>query len=132
MDISRNWRLRQQRYRLEGTVCRSCDAKCFPPREVCTACGAEDLAPHRFTGRGTVYSYSVVHQAPERFDGSVPYAVGLVDLEEGPRITAMLTDVDPERVEIGMPVEMVVRVTNTEGDRGPVNYAYKFRPLLVP
>jgi len=131
MDISRNWRLRRQRYRLEGAACRACGQLFFPPREVCSRCRSEDLAPRTFSGRGTVYSHTVLHRGPESFDGGVPYAVGLVDLEEGPRVTAMITDVDPDRIEIGMAVEMVVRVTNTEGERGPINYSYKFRPLLI-
>ena len=131
MDISRNWRLRAQRYRLEGSVCQDCNQLSFPPRDVCRACGSTALWPHRLIGRGTVYSFTVLYQGPESFDGGVPYAVGLIDLEEGPRITAMLTDIDPEQVEIGMPVEMVIRVTNTEGERGPINYSYKFRPRLI-
>ena len=130
MDISRNWRLRAQRYRLEGGRCGSCSAVSFPPRPVCLECGAEDIEPHRLSGRGTVYSYTVLYQGPESFDGGVPYAVALIDLDEGPRITAMLTDIDPEEVDFGMPVEMVVRVTNTDGERGPINYSYKFRPRL--
>lgn len=130
MEISRNWRLRRQRYRLEGSECSACNTPAFPPREVCPRCGATEARPRRLTGRGRVFSYTVLHQGPESFDGGVPYAVGLIDLEDGPRITAMLTDVSPEQIEIGMPVEMVVRVTNTEGERGPINYSYKFRPPL--
>ena len=130
MDISRNWRLRAQRYRLEGGRCRSCNTLTFPPRPVCPNCGADQIEPQRLSGRGTVYSYTVLYQGPDSFDGGVPYAVGLIDLEEGPRITAMITDIDPEEVEFDMPVEMVVRVTNTDGERGPINYSYKFRPRL--
>lgn len=131
MDISRNWRLRAQRYRLEGSACGGCARVYFPPREVCPDCGSEDLEVRRLSGRGEIFSYTVLHRGPESFDGGVPYSVGLIDLVEGPRITAMITDIDPERVEIGMPVEMVIRVANTEGERGPINYSYKFRPLLT-
>lgn len=132
MEISRNWRLRQQRYRLEGTECPACGHLAFPPRDICIKCGDDSPQPRRLIGRGRIYSFTVLHQGPDSFDGSVPYAVGLIDLEEGPRITAMLTDVSPDDIAIGMQVQMVVRVTNTEGDRGPINYSYKFRPLLEP
>lgn len=131
MDISRNWRLRGQRYRLEGRACSACGALSFPPRDICKSCGSSESTPRRLVGRGTIYSYTIVRQGPESFDGGVPYAVGLIDLEEGPRVTAMITDINPEDVRIDMPVEMVVRVTNTEGERGPINYSYKFRPLLT-
>ncbi|MDQ7030266.1 MAG: Zn-ribbon domain-containing OB-fold protein [Ardenticatenia bacterium] len=130
MDIPRNWRLRDQRYRLQGTRCASCGAHHFPPRPVCPRCRGRHVEPYRFTGRGRVYSYTVVYQAPEGFEQYVPYVVALVDLEEGVRVTAQLTDVDPEEVAIGMPVEMVLRKLGEEGERGLILYGYKFRPRI--
>jgi len=44
MEIPRHWRLKQQRYALVGEVCLHCDAKIFPPREVCPQCGLEAKA----------------------------------------------------------------------------------------
>lgn len=128
MDISRNWRLREQRYRLQGTACLSCGAVHFPPREVCRACHSREWEPRYFHGEGTLASYTVVYQAPVGFDEQVPYAVGLVDLAEGPRLTAMLTDMDLDALEIGLPVEMVVRKLTEDGDEGAIQYGYKFRP----
>ena len=61
----------------------------------------------------------------------MPYIVALIDLEEGPRITAQLTDVASDEVEIGMPVEMVIRKISEEGERGLIVYGYKFRPPVV-
>jgi len=58
--------------------------------------------------------------------------VALVKLDEGPMITAQLTDVDNSAVEIGMPVEMVTRKMRNDGDeRGLIVYGYKFRPRLA-
>ncbi len=132
MDIPRNWRLRDQRYRLQGTKCTSCGERHFPPRQVCPRCKGRALEPYVFKGRGTVYSYTVVYQAPEGYEDYVPYVVALVDLEEGVRVTAQLTDISPDEVSIGMPVEMVVRKLYEEGDQGIILYGYKFRPLLTP
>lgn len=129
-DIPRNWRLREQRYRLEGTRCPACDALYFPPREICPTCRSRALESYRLSGRGTVYSHTTIYQAPEGFEHSVPYVVALIDLEEGPRITAQLTDTDPDEVEVGMPVEMVIRKWNEQGETGLVNYGYKFRKPL--
>jgi uncharacterized OB-fold protein len=57
--------------------------------------------------------------------------VALVKLEEGPMLTAQLTDLGSRPVEIGMPVEMVTRRMRNDGDeRGVIVYGYKFRPLL--
>jgi hypothetical protein len=55
----------------------------------------------------------------------------LIKLEEGPLITAQLTDTDSEEVKIGMPVEMVTRKLRTQGEEGLIVYGYKFRPQLV-
>lgn len=82
------------------------------------------------SGRGTVYSYSRVMAAPEGFDSGAPYYVALVALDEGPLITAQLTDIDPDDVRIGLPVEMVTRVMRQDGDRGLIDYSFKFRPIL--
>jgi uncharacterized OB-fold protein len=55
----------------------------------------------------------------------------LVKLEEGPLVTAQLTDLGSQPVEIGMPVEMVTRRLRQDGDdRGMLIYGYKFRPVL--
>ncbi|MGB0383831.1 MAG: Zn-ribbon domain-containing OB-fold protein [Ardenticatenaceae bacterium] len=128
MDIPRNWRLRNQRYQLEGSACTRCQALYFPPREVCKRCRSRHLEPHRLRGEGTLASYTVVYQAPEGFEGQVPYAVGLVDLADGPRITAMLSDLNLDELRIGQPVEMVIRKINEDGAQGMINYGYKFRP----
>jgi uncharacterized OB-fold protein len=86
--------------------------------------------PFQFSGRGEVYSFSTVYHPPEGFDEYAPYTVALVRLDEGPMIAAQLTDVDGEKVEIGMPVEMVTRKLREDGKRGMIVYGYKFRPML--
>ena len=131
MEIARHWRLKKQRYALVGEVCPHCEAKIFPPRDVCPECSGEAKTPYSFSGRGEIYSYTTVHNAPEGFQESAPYAVALVKLEEGPVVTAQLTDLGDEPVEIGMPVEMVTRKLRTDGDeRGLLVYGYKFRPAV--
>jgi hypothetical protein len=80
---------------------------------------------------GEVYSYSTVYNAPEGYQENIPYTVALVKLEEGPLVTAQLTDVEPQEVAVGMPVEMVTRKIRQEGDRGVIVYGYKFRPRLA-
>ncbi len=131
MEISRHWRLKRQRYDLVGEICPHCDSKIFPPRDICPECGEDARTLHKFNGRGTVYSYTTVYDPPAGFEGSAPYTVALVQLDEGPMVTAQLTDVGGQPVEIGTPVEMVTRRLRSDGDRGVLLYGYKFRPLLV-
>lgn len=129
MDLPRHWRLKEQRYKLEGGECAACGQKLFPPREVCPHCKSRDVKPYRFKGEGEVYSFSTVYQAPDGYAQEVPYVVALVKLDEGPLVTAQLTDVDSESAEIGMRVEMVTRKLTAYGEDGLIVYGYKFRPI---
>ncbi|MBU2610168.1 MAG: Zn-ribbon domain-containing OB-fold protein [Chloroflexi bacterium] len=132
MEIPRHWRLKHQRYGLVGEVCPHCEAKIFPPRDVCPACGGEAKTAYAFSGKGEVYSYTTIYEAPAGYDESAPYTVALVKLAEGPLLTAQLTDMGEQPVEIGMPVEMVTRKLRQDGDeRGMLVYGYKFRPVLA-
>ncbi len=132
MEISRHWRLKQQRYGLVGEVCPHCEVKIFPPRDICPECGGEAKTLFNFSGKGQVYSFTTIYEAPSGFDENVPYTVALVKLDEGPVLTAQLTDVDNDQVEIGMPVEMVTRKLRNDGDeRGMIVYGYKFRPAVT-
>jgi uncharacterized OB-fold protein len=131
MEISRHWRLRKQRYGLAGEVCPHCDAKIFPPRDVCPECGLEAKTAYTFSGRGQVYSFTTVYDPPAGYEENAPYTVALVKLEEGPLVTAQLTDLGDQAVEIGAPVEMVTRRLRQDGDeRGLIVYGYKFRPVM--
>ncbi|MBL8116200.1 MAG: Zn-ribbon domain-containing OB-fold protein [Anaerolineae bacterium] len=82
-----------------------------------------------FSGTGEIYSFTTLQETPEGFDDQAPYTLALVKLDEGPMITAQLTDID-EPVAIGDRVEMVTRRLTSEGDRGMIVYGYKFRKTL--
>ena len=131
MDIPRHWRLNKQRYSLVGEVCGHCESKVFPPRDICPECGEEAKTLYKFSGIGEVYSYTTVYDAPAGFEESAPYTVAMIRLAEGPLVTAQLTDLGEQSVEIGMPVEMVTRKLRSATDeRGMLVYGYKFRPVL--
>jgi uncharacterized protein len=82
-----------------------------------------------FSGTGEVYSFTVLQEPPEGFEDQAPYILALVKLDEGPTITAQITDSDGT-IEIGDRVEMVTRKLTTEGQRGVIVYGYKFRKTL--
>lgn len=91
------------------------------------------LQQERFTfaGTGEVYSFTILQEPPEGFEEQAPYALALIKLDEGPLITAQLTDlVDDDPVQIGDRVEMVTRKLSTEGSKGMIVYGYKFRKIL--
>ncbi|HRX02447.1 MAG: Zn-ribbon domain-containing OB-fold protein [Anaerolineae bacterium] len=128
MSVARSWRTRRQRYSLVGERCEYCQNAIFPPRDVCPHCAEPAQKEYTMSGRGTVYSYTTVYDPPAGFEAYAPYPVALVKLDEGPMVTAQLTDVGADDVRIGMPVEMVTRKLSEQGDEGIIQYSYKFRP----
>jgi uncharacterized OB-fold protein len=71
--------------------CESCTRAFFPPMPSCPGCGSESLRSFRGSGRGTLYSWVVVHVALDAaFADDVPYTVVAVDLEEGGRMLGRL------------------------------------------
>lgn len=92
--------------------CGKCGHRQFPPRLTCTNCHNVDLGWREAAGRGTVYSYTVVHRAPlEAFKADTPYVIGIVELEEGVRAMMNVRVADPASVTIGMPVEIFFEPT---------------------
>ncbi len=129
MQSVQHWRTRRQRYSLTGEVCPSCAEHIFPPRDVCPHCHEKAGPHHRLSGTGEVYSHTTLYHPPAGFEDNAPYTIALIKLDEGPMLTAQLTDVEAEDVAMGMRVEMVTRKLRTDGDEGQVVYGYKFRPV---
>jgi uncharacterized OB-fold protein len=88
--------------------CRQCDNYVFIPQPRCTQCQANELAWVESSGRGTVYSYSVVHRAP-RPQFAVPYIVAVIALEEGWHMLSNLLDCDVNNVSVGLPVRVLFK-----------------------
>jgi uncharacterized OB-fold protein len=88
-------------------------------------------APAVLSGYGEIFSFTTMYNVPQGYEDQKPYTVALVRLDEGPMVTAQLTDVDAHDVTIGMRVEMVTRKLREEGGEGQIIYGYKFRPLLI-
>lgn len=87
--------------------CTSCGAWRHIPWPMCRHCHSFDWEWAKSSGRGTVFTYTVAHQALHKtFADVVPYAGVIVALEEGPKIVSWVTDVPPMEIEIGMPVEV--------------------------
>ncbi|TMC14460.1 MAG: Zn-ribbon domain-containing OB-fold protein [Chloroflexi bacterium] len=103
-EAAREGRLRIQR-------CLGCGRNVFYPRPVCPHCLSSELGWIDCSGRGSVYSYTVVHRTSEEFRDQVPFTVALVELEEGVRLLARL-DVGEPRV--GMPVEVAFERVSDE------------------
>ena len=91
--------------------CEACGTHVFYPRPVCPACFSASLTWVPVSGRGTLYSFTVVHHAPPEFRSEGQYVVALVELEEGVRLLSTLVEVAPDpasgEIQMGMPLELV-------------------------
>ena len=95
---------------LEVQRCDDCSSFVFYPRALCPHCSSRRLNWTPVSGRGHIYTMTIVHKAPgAAFQADAPYVVALVELEEGCRVMSNIVEVkaDPEHVRIGMRVEIV-------------------------
>lgn len=99
--------------RLVVQHCADCGEYQFIPQPCCTNCQSKSLEWAASSGRGTVYSYSVVHRAP-RPQFETPYAVIIVAMEEGWHMLSNLLDCPPENIAIDMPVVVSFRRMSEE------------------
>lgn len=129
-DTVRAWRHIQQRYNIIGSKCTNCGRVFFPSRIICPDCRRKgNVEDFQFSGKGKIHTFSVVRSPIDEFKKLSPYAVAIIELEEGARLTAQLVDCDVDKIEIGDPVEMVFRKIREDGEDGVISYGYKFKPV---
>lgn len=114
-----------QRYRLEAAKTESGKIY-FPPRAVYP--NGEKAEMVKLADTGKVVTYTVIHTPPAEYSDLSPFAIGIIELDDGARLTAQIVDVDPEKVEIGMRVKVEFRRLRTESDEGLLCYGYKCVP----
>ncbi|ENN96117.1 hypothetical protein J422_04123 [Methanocaldococcus villosus KIN24-T80] len=128
--VVRSWRHIKERYNLIGVKCLNCNTVYFPTRELCPKCRRKTKFEEiKLSGRGKVYSYSIIHTAPKEFEKEAPYIIAIVELEEGVKVTGQIVDCPLDKIKIGLPVETVFRKIKEEGEDGVIVYGYKFRPI---
>ncbi len=130
MHLAKHWRQKPTYYRMEGQRHTTTGEIRFPPRSATIDEDPDVWEPFVLSGQGEIYSFSVIRQAPTGFEHAAPYPVAIIQLIEGPLITAQLTDCAEQDISIGMPVEMVTRRLKDTGKDGVLLYGYKFRPVL--
>jgi uncharacterized OB-fold protein len=129
IGLARYWREIPQRYRYEAARCNKCNKTYFPPRQVCGACGGREFAKTVLSMAGALETFTIIRIAPTGFSDSAPYAVGIVKLDEGVRVTAQIADCDLEKIAIGDRVRGEFRKVIEDGESGIICYGYKFVPV---
>jgi uncharacterized OB-fold protein len=113
-----------QRYRLEAQRFKSGFVS-LPRRYIDPISQSTEFENIKLSGKGTILSYTIIHIAANQFKLLTPYAVAIIETDEGARITAMITDSNFEDLKIGARVELVFRKIMEEGASGIINYGYK-------
>ncbi len=119
---------------LIGSRCQECGAHTVPQRRICPKCHSENTEIISYGGSGKLVAYTVIFVPPakmaeEGYSAKNPYCVGIVELDEGPRVSAQILDVDlehPENIEIGTPLEMTTIIRGEDGNQAAF---LAFRPV---
>jgi uncharacterized protein len=95
--------------------CADCSKYIFIPRLICPGCFSKNIDWVEASGKGTVYTYTVVvNNAPSAFIDDMPYVIAVVRLEEGVQMLSNIVECDPEKVHCDMPVEVTFKKLNDE------------------
>jgi uncharacterized OB-fold protein len=97
-----------KRHELVMPRCKTCDHLFFYPRSECPRCLSDNIAWVPVSGRGRLYSFTIVNQpANPAFRADAPHAYAVVQLDEGPRLVSNIVECDLEALEVDMPLVAV-------------------------
>ena len=120
------WRKIDTRYNMVGNECENCNTLYFPQRIVCRNCGRDTkMKLRKLGGKGRIYSLTTIRVPSDTFKESAPYTVGIVELDEGPKIEGHVVD-SGRNAAIGDRVNIVFRKMYTDGEEGLIHYHFKF------
>jgi 3-hydroxy-3-methylglutaryl CoA synthase len=123
------WRARSEILSLHGSKCRECGELQFPKQRVCAYCGSKDSFEEvGFSDKnGCVFTYTIDNMAPTV---KPPIVRCVIDLDGGGRMVCLMEDCEPNKVAIGMPVELIFRKLLDVGNAGLHSYFWKCKPLI--
>jgi uncharacterized OB-fold protein len=97
-----------RQHELRFQKCPGCAHVRWPASIICPSCYSRETEWIKASGKGTVYTYIVYHQAfHPAFEEELPYVTAIIELDEGPHFLSNIVDCDPESVYCDMPVELV-------------------------
>lgn len=92
---------------MNGKKCNSCNFNMLDPSFSCPNCGSEDLSATEFSGKGTIYTYTVVNVGFGHLASKTPYVLAIVDLEEGLKVLTIVDGANKDTVSIGDSVKFL-------------------------
>ena len=129
MKISppKNWRLKKELYTITLGKCQECGNVFYPYQPICPSCGSSRVERIVSKGHGKLLAYTISYQARDGFEKVMPMPIGLIELDEGVKILAPLTDA--ENIKEGDEVEAVLRRITADSNNGLIQYGIKFRVI---
>jgi uncharacterized OB-fold protein len=113
--------------KLMAGKCTQCGKIHLPPRPLCDNCYSQNFTWVKITGKGKLLTYTTIHVAPQQFQDIAPYAVGILELENGLKLPGMITTSTPEKLHIGM--ELKIDFTTCDNTQPwPQWPRYRFKP----
>lgn len=116
---------------LIASKCQTCGEVVFPKQDVCPNCCNEMIGELLIGPKGNLYSFTNINfPGPESYGyrGPVPYGVGLIELPEGVRVIAPLSEHDPEKLSRGMSMKLVIELLFND-DEGNEVIGFRFKPM---
>jgi uncharacterized OB-fold protein len=114
--------------KLMGGKCRKCGKIHLPPRPLCDKCLSTEFEWVELPRTGRLLTYTIIHVAPTQFQNMAPYAVGIVQLENGVKIPGMIKDAPLDKIRVGMQLKMEFEETQPT-QQWPQWPRYHFKPL---
>jgi uncharacterized OB-fold protein len=88
--------------KLMAGKCSKCGKTHLPPRPLCDNCYSQTFTWTPVPSKGKLLTYTVIHIAPQQFQDAAPYAVGIVQLENGSKLPGMITGIPHNHLKVGM------------------------------
>ena len=119
------WRRQKQYYNLTAIKCLKCNTVYYPTKYICS-CGNCQFDTVQLSGFGTILSFTQITIPPVHLAHTAPYCIGLIQLDEGPKIISQIVDIDFENLKIGIKVKSCFRKYYSTDNKSIINYGIKF------
>lgn len=114
--------------KLMGGKCKRCGKIHLPPRPLCDQCLSKEFEWTEIPQKGKLLTYTIIHVAPPQFQEMTPYAVGIIQLENGLKIPGMIREAAREQIKVGMKLTIKFDKSKAQS-QWPQWPRYYFRPV---
>ena len=114
--------------KLTAGKCLKCGKLHLPPRPLCDNCYSTQFEWLQISNKGKLLTYTIIHIAPTQFQNIAPYAIGVLELDDGLKIPGIIQDVPQEQIKIGMPLTVDFSTCNTPPQNWPQWPKYCLKP----